>query len=297
MSAPESGARDAGNRLPTAEDRLGRPTDAERRGADRGGEGIGGRGPAAEGLAAPRRIDRAAAEGRGADRGGEGIGGPGLAAGGLAMPGRIDRPADVEVVVRIGEAKAASHGVLKATLGSCVGIGLLWRARQRCALAHCLLPESPSPNPYPPLGESAARARLPMAGQPPALAQAHAAGLAAARVVAQAQAQAQRGEAPLASARYVDHALPALFRLLEIDRGAYGELEAVLVGGARLAKLGRGAAGQIGPHNLEAARARLAAAGIRIVLEQAGGERGWQIMLDAGRMLYSAREIAGPRIV
>lgn len=33
--------------------------------------------------------------------------------------------------------------VLRTTLGSCVGIGLLWRERERCALAHCLLPESP----------------------------------------------------------------------------------------------------------------------------------------------------------
>ncbi|WP_175104187.1 chemotaxis protein CheD [Pararobbsia alpina] len=153
-----------------------------------------------------------------------------------------------EAIVRIGEAKRASNGVLKATLGSCVGIGLLWRSRGRCALAHCLLPDAP------PSG----------------------------------------GPLSAFGARYVEHALPVLFRLLEIERGAHGELEAVLVGGASLAKLGRGAAGQIGQHNVEAARARLAEAGIRIVLEQTGGVRGWQIMLDAAQMLYSAREIAVP---
>lgn len=31
--------------------------------------------------------------------------------------------------------------VLTALLGSCVGIGMLWRARGVCALAHCLLPD------------------------------------------------------------------------------------------------------------------------------------------------------------
>ncbi|MFD1554409.1 chemotaxis protein CheD [Paraburkholderia silviterrae] len=31
--------------------------------------------------------------------------------------------------------------ILRATLGSCVGIGLLWRARGSSGLAHCLLPE------------------------------------------------------------------------------------------------------------------------------------------------------------
>ncbi|MDX9730690.1 MAG: chemotaxis protein CheD [Bdellovibrionales bacterium] len=46
--------------------------------------------------------------------------------------------------VHIGEVKVAKQGeTLKAILGSCVGIGLIWRERQICGLAHCLLPESP----------------------------------------------------------------------------------------------------------------------------------------------------------
>ncbi len=40
--------------------------------------------------------------------------------------------------VRIGSAPQ----ILRTTLGSCVGIALLWRERDLCALAHCLLPES-----------------------------------------------------------------------------------------------------------------------------------------------------------
>lgn len=32
---------------------------------------------------------------------------------------------------------------LQALLGSCVGIGIIWKKRGRCGLAHCLLPECP----------------------------------------------------------------------------------------------------------------------------------------------------------
>lgn len=50
------------------------------------------------------------------------------------------------VDVHIGEVKIAKNGeVLKAILGSCVGIGVLWQAKKICGLAHCLLPESPTP--------------------------------------------------------------------------------------------------------------------------------------------------------
>lgn len=46
----------------------------------------------------------------------------------------------------IGEVKIAKHGeTLKAILGSCVGIGVIWRSKGICGLAHCLLPESPVP--------------------------------------------------------------------------------------------------------------------------------------------------------
>ena len=33
--------------------------------------------------------------------------------------------------------------VLKATLGSCLGVALVWRAQGLCGVAHCLLPQSP----------------------------------------------------------------------------------------------------------------------------------------------------------
>ena len=49
--------------------------------------------------------------------------------------------------VHIGEVKTAKNGdLLKAILGSCVGVGLIWKSRMICGLAHCLLPENPSPS-------------------------------------------------------------------------------------------------------------------------------------------------------
>lgn len=45
--------------------------------------------------------------------------------------------------IHIGQIKVGrGHDILKATLGSCVGIALLWKEKKICALAHCLLPES-----------------------------------------------------------------------------------------------------------------------------------------------------------
>lgn len=52
-----------------------------------------------------------------------------------------------EVQVRMCEVRTGQgNDILRATLGSCVGIGLLWRDRGIYGLAHCLLPESPQPD-------------------------------------------------------------------------------------------------------------------------------------------------------
>ena len=51
-----------------------------------------------------------------------------------------------EVNIHIGQVKmAAESEVLRALLGSCVGVGLIWRRRGLCTLSHCLLPRSPGP--------------------------------------------------------------------------------------------------------------------------------------------------------
>ncbi|RZA08135.1 MAG: hypothetical protein EOP11_05715 [Proteobacteria bacterium] len=46
--------------------------------------------------------------------------------------------------VKIGELKRGRHGEsLRTTLGSCLGIAILWPAEGRFALAHCLLGHAP----------------------------------------------------------------------------------------------------------------------------------------------------------
>ena len=48
--------------------------------------------------------------------------------------------------VGMGELKiGADDDQLRAVLGSCVGIGFLWKKGGCCGLAHCLLPEAPEP--------------------------------------------------------------------------------------------------------------------------------------------------------
>lgn len=48
-----------------------------------------------------------------------------------------------EVHVKIAEIHTGREGeILRATLGSCIGIAFVWKEKQLCALAHCFLPET-----------------------------------------------------------------------------------------------------------------------------------------------------------
>jgi chemotaxis protein CheD len=61
-----------------------------------------------------------------------------------ATPDRTDSAARASLQVAMGQLKLGSRtDQLQALLGSCVGIGLIWKKRGVCALAHCLLPECP----------------------------------------------------------------------------------------------------------------------------------------------------------
>ncbi len=52
-----------------------------------------------------------------------------------------------EIHVKIGEVKVGHSGdILKATLGSCVGIAFIWKKKGIFGLAHCLLPEAYAPS-------------------------------------------------------------------------------------------------------------------------------------------------------
>lgn len=47
-----------------------------------------------------------------------------------------------EINVHIGELKTGKKGdVLKAILGSCIGVGILWKSNNLYGLIHCLLPK------------------------------------------------------------------------------------------------------------------------------------------------------------
>jgi chemotaxis protein CheD len=64
----------------------------------------------------------------------------------LALPRSAPRvpQADVRHVWAGALAVGSGDTVLTALLGSCVGIGIIWRSKKRCALAHCLLAEAPA---------------------------------------------------------------------------------------------------------------------------------------------------------
>ena len=67
----------------------------------------------------------------------------------LPPPGILSRtePAEVRHVWAGAFAVGSGDMALTALLGSCVGIGIIWRRKKRCALAHCLLGEAPPGDP------------------------------------------------------------------------------------------------------------------------------------------------------
>lgn len=155
-------------------------------------------------------------------------------------------PSPHDIRVRMCEASIGQPGdVLHAVLGSCVGIGLLWRKRGMCALAHCLLPEAPPGDTGP-------------------------------------------------AAKYVSSALPALLTHLGASKAQYTEIDAVIAGGACMvprAKTPRH--GQIGEQNAQTARRLLAAAGIRVVHADLGGDLGRRLRIDCTEYHYESHTIAG----
>ena len=51
------------------------------------------------------------------------------------------------IQVGMGQLSVGAHDdQLQALLGSCIGIGFIWKKGDRCGLAHCLLPEAPGPD-------------------------------------------------------------------------------------------------------------------------------------------------------
>jgi chemotaxis protein CheD len=139
--------------------------------------------------------------------------------------------------------------ILRATLGSCVGIGLLWRSRATYGLAHCLLPEP---------------AGAPRRGDP-------------------GVPQAGNG------AKYVIEALPKLLAMMHANEAAAGEIEAVLAGGANMMHHRTTIHEPIGELNVRMARQLLADARLKLVHVDVGGECGRQLTIDCEQHQYAVR--------
>lgn len=97
--------------------------------------------------------------------------------------------------VGMGQLWVGAHDEqLHAVLGSCVGIGFIWKKGGRCALAHCLLPESPEAGCY----------------------------------------EGAFGDVGNFAARYVSQAVPSLLRLMGVRSSDYPDIDVVLAGGASM---------------------------------------------------------------
>jgi chemotaxis protein CheD len=159
---------------------------------------------------------------------------------------------DIQVrMCELAVGSADDSRILRATLGSCVGIGLMWRERSIYGLAHCLLPGPPIDAP-------------PAPGR------------------------------PVASAKYVIDALPALLAMMKAEHAPEGEIEAVLVGGANMMQHRTPIHEPIGEQNARMAQQILAVAGLRVVHMDVGGECGRQLTIDCEQHHYAIRRFTRP---
>jgi chemotaxis protein CheD len=153
-----------------------------------------------------------------------------------------------EIAVSSGE----EAKILRATLGSCVGIGLLWRSRGTYGLAHCLLPE--------PGGTVRGRASvMPQAGN---------------------------------GAKYVSEALPKLLAMMHAAEAPEGDIVAVLAGGANMMQHRTTLHEPIGELNVRMARQMLADARVKVVHTDVGGECGRQLTIDCEQHHYAVRHFS-----
>lgn len=167
----------------------------------------------------------------------------------------MSSPRDVQVrMCELAVSNAEDSKILRATLGSCVGIGLMWRERSVYGLAHCLLPGSPTDVPLSPRGPS----------RPPG------------------------------SAKYVIDALPALLALMKAEHAPQGAIEAVLAGGANMMHHRTPIHEPIGDQNARMAQQLLAVAGFRVVHVDVGGECGRQLTIDCEQHRYAIRRFTRP---
>ena len=89
-----------------------------------------------------------------------------------------------------------------------------------------------------------------------------------------------RAPAGTASPRYGDVAVRRLVEEVERIGGERMRLVATLVGGACVVEAFRGRARELGPANVEAARAGLLELGVAVIAEHVGGARGRRVSFD-----------------
>ncbi|QGZ63994.1 chemotaxis protein CheD [Paraburkholderia acidisoli] len=160
---------------------------------------------------------------------------------------------DVQVrMCEIAVSRGDEAKILRATLGSCVGIGLLWRSRGTYGLAHCLLPEPTGP-------ARGAGAAVPQAGN---------------------------------GAKYVIEALPKLLAMMHASDAPEGEIEAVLAGGANMMHHRTTLHEPIGELNVRMAKQLLADSRVKVVHVDVGGECGRQLTIDCEQHHYAVRHFS-----
>ncbi|MCW2954984.1 MAG: CheD, stimulates methylation of protein [Conexibacter sp.] len=93
--------------------------------------------------------------------------------------------------------------------------------------------------------------------------------------------------------KYADRAVPALIAAAEQAGARRVRLEAVIVGGAQMFKLGSGSTLDVGARNTAAVRVALDAARIPLRAEQTGGSRGRTVRVHVGTARVTVKEAGG----
>jgi chemotaxis protein CheD len=96
--------------------------------------------------------------------------------------------------------------------------------------------------------------------------------------------------------KYADRAVPALIAAAEEAGARRARLEAVIVGGAQMFKLGSGSGLDVGARNTAAVRAALDAARIPLRAEQTGGGRGRTVRVHVGTACVTVKEAGGEEV-
>jgi len=104
--------------------------------------------------------------------------------------------------------------------------------------------------------------------------------------------EAARGEAVANRARFAKSAVPLLLEEMRA-RGAKGPFVAKLAGGAGVFGRTLSAGTRVGQRNVEASRAALKAARVRIVGEDVGGESGRTVSFDVASGRLKVRSVRG----